>query len=306
MLVKKVSLVCCLAIGFLLPQIALAQESGASQRLDLMCLGGGVAVKPTVTNVQGSTNGSFSGSYDFGRGNFNGSYDESYSGTAFGTRDRQFADQVNLWIERDEGRIRMPRTMLPVLRGGENGWFRIRNIEIDAIEITGSISVNPINNPKLRIDRTTGMISISGKAGDYVGQCERYRPNTSATTNLNDFGTATPSRPAVSPSANSGTISQYAESAAAHFRRQIPSTLGGTAHLSDAQTRGNELLLVAQYERGSYSGHRASQADLDRVCGDGATMTLLGAGGTVRLFYLDPDGAQVGKYDITPAMCAAQ
>jgi hypothetical protein len=29
-----------------------------------------------------------------------------------------------------------------------------------------------MNNPKVYIDRVTGTISISGRAGDYSGQCE--------------------------------------------------------------------------------------------------------------------------------------
>ena len=35
-----------------------------------------------------------------------------------------------------------------------------------------SVAVNFINSPKVHIDRVTGRISISGKAGDYSGQCE--------------------------------------------------------------------------------------------------------------------------------------
>jgi len=72
----------------------------------------------------------------------------------------------------------MPRAMLPAIRGGENGWFQIRSIEINRSEITGSIAVNVLNNPKLRIDRVTGAISISGKAGDYAGRCTKYDPET--------------------------------------------------------------------------------------------------------------------------------
>jgi hypothetical protein len=148
------------------------------------------------------------------------------------------------------------------------------------------------------------MISLSGKAGDYVGQCERYYPNTSVASS--GFPAAAPSRSAQAPRATSAAISQYAETAAAHFRKRIPSTLGGTARLSDAQVRENQLWLVAQYERASYSENTTNQVHLDNVCGDEATMALLGAGGVVRLFYLDPDGVQVGKEDITSATCAAK
>jgi hypothetical protein len=89
-----------------------------------------------------------------------------------------FEDQVNLWINGDEGRLRLPRAMLPAIRGGEDGWFKVKSIKITENEITGSVAVNLVNNPKLRIDRVTGAISISGKAGDYSGRCERYDPAT--------------------------------------------------------------------------------------------------------------------------------
>jgi hypothetical protein len=68
--------------------------------------------------------------------------------------------------------------MLPPVRGGEDGWFKIKSIEVSDREIIGSVSVNPLNNPKLRIDRYAGNISISGKAGDYTGQCRPYEPAT--------------------------------------------------------------------------------------------------------------------------------
>jgi hypothetical protein len=66
--------------------------------------------------------------------------------------------------------------MLPAFRGGEDGWFKLGNIEIKENEITASVRVNFINNPKLRIDRYTGAISISGKAGDYAGGCQHFVP----------------------------------------------------------------------------------------------------------------------------------
>jgi hypothetical protein len=42
----------------------------------------------------------------------------------------------------------------------------------DARSIRASAAVNFMNNPKVHIDRVTGMISISGRAGDFSGQCQ--------------------------------------------------------------------------------------------------------------------------------------
>lgn len=144
----------------------------AANRVDLVCAGAGSANKTTVTEGYGSSD--FSGTYMGSGGQF-GSFSGSGSSSAtiYGQRSQEFADQVRLFIEGGEGRLRMPRTMLPVIRGGENGWFKLKNIKYTDQEITASVAVNPLNNPKLRIDRYTGAISISGKAGDYAGRCER-------------------------------------------------------------------------------------------------------------------------------------
>ena len=140
---------------------AAAQADPPAARLELACMGGGAANKPDGTTVNAW--------------NSNGEY---ASAQAYGTRSVGFQDQVNLWVEGTEGRIRMPRTMLPPIRGGEDGWFKLKSIEVSDREITASVAVNVMNNPKLRVDRFTGTISISGKAGDYTGRCQRYNPAT--------------------------------------------------------------------------------------------------------------------------------
>ena len=140
-------------------------------RLDLICGGSGAANKIDQVDGYGSFNGSVS-SYGHHIGDVSGSTNM----TITGTRRDHFGDQVALFIENGEGRLRMPKIMLPPIRGGEDGWFKLKNIQIKDNEITASISVNPINNPKMRVDRFTGAISISGKAGDYIGQCQRFVP----------------------------------------------------------------------------------------------------------------------------------
>lgn len=90
-----------------------------------------------------------------------------------------FDDQVNIEINEDgTGKIRMPRAMLPRIRGGKDGWFEIEKIVKSEDEITGVVQVNFINSPKLRIDRIRGHVSISGKAGDYSGMCQPYDPKS--------------------------------------------------------------------------------------------------------------------------------
>ncbi len=135
-------------------------------RLDLVCGGSGTANKTTV--ITGNSNTTYTGSGGFVSGSSNA--------TVYGTRQQGFGDQVALFVQGGEGRIRMPRAMLPTLRGGEDGWFKLGNLEIKPNEITATVRVNFMNKPKLRIDRYTGAISISGKAGDYSGRCQHFVP----------------------------------------------------------------------------------------------------------------------------------
>ena len=138
--------------------------AGAAEAADLhlVCLGAGSANKPHSTSVRMSDS---SGNFAWGE--------------AVGRRSVPFEDQVNVEIREAGGsRIRMPRTMLPPIRGGEGGWFKLKNLKVSDAEITGSAAVNLINKPKVRIDRITGTISLSGRAGHYSGECQAYDPAT--------------------------------------------------------------------------------------------------------------------------------
>ncbi|MBW7945034.1 MAG: hypothetical protein H3C60_00995 [Sphingomonadaceae bacterium] len=95
-----------------------------------------------------------------------------------GSKDVAFQDQVNIEIVGGVGKIRMPRTMLPPVRGGKDGWMELENLKIGDREITANAAVNFINSPKVRIDRMTGMLSISGKSGNFTAPCRNYDPAT--------------------------------------------------------------------------------------------------------------------------------
>lgn len=130
--------------------------------LHLVCIGNGSANR--ITSTYGSAWAS------------NGA---SAWGQAIGTRDVPFDDQVNIDLAQDgKGQIRMPRAMLPKIRGGKDGWFEIKDVVKGQDEITGTVQVNVFNSPKLRIDRIRGHISLSGKSGDYAGVCQPYDPAT--------------------------------------------------------------------------------------------------------------------------------
>src|SRR5215213_2685089 len=148
-----------------------AAQAASQQPLNLTCGGAGTANKATAVNAYSNTQvyGTVGTTPVSGSGQTNT--------TVYGTRQQGFEDQVDIRLFSGDDRIRMPRTMLPPLHGGSDGWFKLKNVVADARSIHASAAVNFMNNPKVYIDRTTGTISISGKAGDYSGQCEAADPN---------------------------------------------------------------------------------------------------------------------------------
>lgn len=97
--------------------LAAAQVGAAAPQapLNLTCLGGGTANKVDVR--RGNTFGSFSG--NAGGQSFSGS--GSSNTTVYGRRQQGFDDQVDVRLFEGDDRIRMPRTMLPMIRGGKDG-----------------------------------------------------------------------------------------------------------------------------------------------------------------------------------------
>lgn len=130
------------------------QDSGGP--LHLICAGAGAATKVETSQA-------FAGD---GNGNTGWATVQRH-------RSQDFEDQVDLLIDGENSRVRLPRVMLPPIHGGDGGWFKLKGVKVEATRITGSAAVNVINNPKIFVDRQTGRISIDGRAGHYSGQCER-------------------------------------------------------------------------------------------------------------------------------------
>ena len=152
-----------LALGLVGPAHA---DPAAQQPLNLTCGGGGTASKTTSASAYSNTDvsGMVGTTPVMGSG--------TTTTTVYGHRQQGFEDQVDVRLFSGDDRIRMPRTMLPAFHGGNDGWFKLKNVKVDARSIHASAAVNFMNNPKIYIDRVTGTISISGRAGDYSGQCE--------------------------------------------------------------------------------------------------------------------------------------
>ncbi|HUQ46798.1 MAG TPA: hypothetical protein VM053_00995 [Gemmatimonadaceae bacterium] len=157
-----------------LAALAAAQTVAPQAPLNLTCGGAGTANKATAST--GYSNGYVSGNVGTTPFSANG----FGTTTVYGMRQQGFEDQVDIRLFSGDDRIRMPRTMLPALHGGSDGWFKLKNVVVDARSIKASAAVNFINNPKVYIDRVTGVISISGKAGDYSGQCQAMQTDAPA------------------------------------------------------------------------------------------------------------------------------
>jgi hypothetical protein len=167
-----------LAANLAANQTAPASQAGTpiapGGQLNLTCLGAGTANKTTAAVGWGS--GRFSGFG--GRTRFGGS--SSSSALVLGTRQQGFEDQIDIRLFGGDDRIRLPRTMLPGIHGGQDGWFKLKDVTADAREIHASAAVSAFHNPKVYIDRVTGTISISGKDGDYSGECRAVQADAPA------------------------------------------------------------------------------------------------------------------------------
>jgi hypothetical protein len=102
----------------------------------------------------------------------------SASGSATSYYRTQSADRLVLEIDDKGAKIRVPTTLIPPLHGGgQGGWWTLTDVSVSESEISGKFSLNPINKPRLRVDRRTGDIAISGLgATGFRGTCERFEP----------------------------------------------------------------------------------------------------------------------------------
>jgi len=71
------------------------------------------------------------------------------------------------------GRIHLPSNMVPPLHsGGSDGWWSLRDVTANGDVITGQYKLNGLNEPKLRLNRRTGEISLKD-LHTFSGTCER-------------------------------------------------------------------------------------------------------------------------------------
>ena len=108
-----------------LAALAAAQTAVPQTPLNLTCGGAGTANKATATT--GYSNDYVSGNVGTTPFSANG----SGTTTVYGMRQQGFEDQVDIRLFGGDDRIRLPRTMLPALHGGSDGWFKLKNVVAD-------------------------------------------------------------------------------------------------------------------------------------------------------------------------------
>jgi hypothetical protein len=85
---------------------------------------------------------------------------------------RPFSGNGTVEISAGTGRMRIPDPMIPVLMSGDtDGWYPIEDLFSNDREITGVVRINMLNQPKMRIDRMTGKLSVSGGLSDFSADC---------------------------------------------------------------------------------------------------------------------------------------
>lgn len=130
--------------------------------LNLVCIGNGTVADAETTYV--NTYDRKSKSYEYG--------------TERRLTRRPFSGSGNVEVSGNFARIKPPRGLIPPLHSGDSGgWWTIQNLFMNDREINGSLKFNFANTVKIRIDRITGTISLSGGFGDFNGQCDRIDSN---------------------------------------------------------------------------------------------------------------------------------
>lgn len=103
-------------------------------------------------------------------------YDHKYrTKTEYQTASRAFETAVTVQIQGNDGRIRLPDTLIPPINAGgdHQHWWQLDDVIVGENEIRAQYRLNGLNKPKVRIDRTTGMITIKGTGQDFSGRCDK-------------------------------------------------------------------------------------------------------------------------------------
>lgn len=106
-------------------------------------------------------------------------YDHRYrSRDGITTGMQQMDTAVTIQIFGTDGRIRLPKTLIPPISSGgdDQHWWQLHDVQATSGQIAASYKLNGLNHPKVKIDRTTGEIAIKGTGQDFHGRCDPVDP----------------------------------------------------------------------------------------------------------------------------------
>ncbi|MFC3713238.1 hypothetical protein ACFOMD_11680 [Sphingoaurantiacus capsulatus] len=131
----------------------------APDAINLICMGGGNKLTTAPTT-----------SLEWDK------FDHKYrTKTGYEMASRGFETAVTIQIQGQEGRIRLPDNLVPPINSGgdHQHWWELRDVIVGENEIRAEYRLNGLNKPKIRIDRTTGTISIKGTGQSFDGRCDK-------------------------------------------------------------------------------------------------------------------------------------
>ncbi len=130
-------------------------SSSSRQNLTLICYGEGR--KPTLTNSYG---------YEW-----NDRRHRYESSNRIESTTSDFDSEVQVEIRDTQGKIHLGgRLIAPINSGGDNGWWKLDNLQVSPDKITGRYRMNGLNKPRVNIDRRSGRIAIDG-IEKFRGEC---------------------------------------------------------------------------------------------------------------------------------------
>ncbi len=139
--------------------VALAPPAVAQDAINLVCMGGGTKLATAPTT-----------SLEWDK------YDHKYrTKSGYETTTRGFDTAVTIQIQGSDGRIRLPDVLIPPINAGgdHQHWWPLDDVIVGDNEIRAQYRLNGLNKPKVRIDRTTGLITIKGMGQDFSGRCDK-------------------------------------------------------------------------------------------------------------------------------------
>ncbi len=88
------------------------------------------------------------------------------------TGKQDFDSALNVSIHDDQGRIRIPKQLIPPMHsGGRDGWWDLEDLIVGHNDIRGRFRLNALNRPTVAIDRRNGTITVDGMI-KFNGRCD--------------------------------------------------------------------------------------------------------------------------------------